>query len=92
MQLLPVSAPAPELEAIYLESFPPEERRPFADIFSGRNPLKALAIHDGGRAVGLLTYWDFADFCYIEHFATSPAVRGRGIGSEALERFMSYIL
>ena len=36
------------------------------------------------KPIGLLTTWTFDSFTYIEHFALSPEVRGRGYGSEAL--------
>ena len=36
------------------------------------------------KPIGLLTTWTFDSFTYIEHFALSPGVRGRGYGSEAL--------
>jgi ribosomal protein S18 acetylase RimI-like enzyme len=36
------------------------------------------------KPIGLLTTWTFDSFTYIEHFALSLEVRGRGYGSEAL--------
>lgn len=34
--------------------------------------------------VGLLTYWKFDRFLYIEHLAISPTFRGQGFGQQAL--------
>ena len=39
--------------------------------------------------LGLLTTWTFDTFTYIEHFALSPEVRGRGYGSEALQMLIA---
>ena len=39
------------------------------------------------QPVGLLTYWDFHTFIYIEHLAIHPEQRGKGIGAEALLAF-----
>lgn len=37
-----------------------------------------------------LAVWQFADFTYIEHFATDPALRGLGIGSAVLHEVHQY--
>ena len=40
---------------------------------------------DDGTPIGLLTYWDFGDYCYVEHFATSQELRNKGYGKLSLE-------
>lgn len=46
---------------------------------------------DGAGICAFLSVWQFADFTYIEHFASEPSMRGQGLGSrilqEVLERF-----
>ncbi len=73
--------------ALYLESFPPEERRPWSSIEhrdDERGPwLKIISVDD--RFAGFLTVWHFGGFNYIEHLATHPSVRGGGIGSLVLQ-------
>jgi len=88
----PAAAALGGLEAVYLHSFPPEERRPWEQIVCPENaggPV-LLAIDDGsGVCAGLLTFWEFDAFVYIEHFAVSPALRGTGVGSRAIECFIA---
>ena len=76
------------MEQLLIVSFPPEEYRPIDD-------LRALTDHsaqfrnnvllDNGMPIGLLTYWDFGDYCYVEHFATSQELRNKGYGKQSLE-------
>lgn len=73
-------------ETLYLESFPPEERRPWQMILSPESqygPKLQLIIVDDQFA-GMVTTWHFDQFIYIEHLAVNPKVRGRGIGAELL--------
>lgn len=74
----------PALEALYLTSFPPEERRPWQDIAAGEGP-ELLCIDIPQRpAAGLVTLWHFPQFTYIEHLCTHPTLRGRGIGTAVM--------
>lgn len=41
------------------------------------------ACQDNVKVVGLMTWWDFGDFIYGEHFALSSELRGNGLGSRA---------
>lgn len=74
---------------IYEESFPPEERRPYASagdflsfLNSPEREMGALAaIDDDGRLFGFLTYWRFPAFHYVEHLAVSSEARGSGTGA-----------
>lgn len=82
-----------KIEDIYLQSFPPEERRPFADLI-GRtcdhsSRLRLLTIEHDESVVGLISYWQFDSFRYIEHFAIESQQRSGGIGSRALSDFIS---
>lgn len=87
---LSLRTPAPEFlsaaEKLYLESFPPEERRPWADIVGGHScPALRLIFRDNAFA-GIITTWDLGAWTYVEHFAIMPAMRGGGIGGLVLER------
>lgn len=72
---------------IYLASFPPEEQRPWNDLErrarDGRE-LRLMVFVWHADVAGFITAWDLGPFLYIEHFATSPALRGGGLGSKAL--------
>ena len=50
------------------------------------------AIVEDEHPVGLLYWWQFNDFRYIEHFAVSQELRGRRIGERALQFFVSQSL
>lgn len=76
-------------EDILVNSFPEEER---PDIETLRRRDTSMfhfdVITQDKRPVGILTYWDFPDFTYIEHFAIEATLRNHRIGSEALTKFM----
>ncbi|MDE6499009.1 MAG: GNAT family N-acetyltransferase [Muribaculaceae bacterium] len=74
----------PALEALYLASFPPEERRPWQDIAAGRGPVLLCIDTPEYTAAGLVTLWRFPQFTYIEHLCTLPALRGRGTGAAVM--------
>lgn len=87
-------------ERLYLSAFPEEERRDVGEWLrlSAENPLFHLCeLTAGGAFAGIFTYWAFplsqekgeTDFFYIEHFATLPELRGRGLGAAALKAFAS---
>ena len=75
----------------YLASFPIEEQRPLPSIerlLADEPRFKALAILSRDTFIGLLTYWEFPAFVYIEHFAISPELRSLGHGAQALAHFV----
>ena len=79
---------APELEQIrqlYFDSFPPEERRPWESLVAPEDdgPILRTVQHDGVFA-GMISYWDFGAFAYVEHFAILPSLRGGGTGAKTL--------
>lgn len=78
----------PVLEKIYTEAFPPEERRPWRDVIAGGQTPALRAIEADGMTIGLITYWNFTKFIYIEHFAIDYEHRCGGMGSRALKAFI----
>ncbi len=76
------------LKNLYEQSFPIEERRDFAklkDIYQN-HLLELNLIKLNNELVGLLNYWDFNGFLYIEHLAVSPQYRNRNISSTILSQ------
>ncbi len=79
-------------EELYLSAFPKAERREtdewrkMAD--EGADGFRLCAIVRKERLAGLISYWDFSDFVYVEHFATLPEMRKQGIGSKTLEALL----
>jgi ribosomal protein S18 acetylase RimI-like enzyme len=71
---------------LYEDSFPIAERRKEEDhlrAFADERffPLSAW---DGGELVGLLFYWEWDSYRYLEHLAVSSNLRGQGYGSQLL--------
>lgn len=79
------------IEKLYLESFPPEERRDFSKIRNLLNKAASqfniIAMSDSNGFIGFLSYWSFANYIYGEHFAVEPLRRGGGIGSMVIDKF-----
>jgi len=75
----------------YTEAFPPDERRPLADLkrLLTRNDYFCDVLLKAGEPVGLFFAWNLTGFRYIEHFAIAPAFRGQIIGRTALNRFLA---
>lgn len=80
------------VENLLVSAFPPEEYRDLAAwrrLTADRNNVFSNnLILDGDMPVGLLSYWDFGRFHYVEHFATSPELRNCGYGHRVMERLL----
>ena len=73
-------------EALYLASFPPEERRDWQQIADPALMPRLLGVYDDAAALaGFITIWPFDTFIYVEHSAVDPSRRGAGIGATAIE-------
>lgn len=84
-----------DVKDLYFKSFPPEERRSWESVkrllqadCSAYN-LKVIMCQEG--FAGFISYWHFEEFCYVEHFAINPQLRGCGIGSSVLQQFVGEI-
>lgn len=76
------------VEELLSAAFPREEYRELAewrDLTASQEIFHNNLICDDGAPVGLISYWDFGRFHYVEHFATSPQLRNRGYGKLVLE-------
>ncbi|MDR1743591.1 MAG: GNAT family N-acetyltransferase [Dysgonamonadaceae bacterium] len=74
---------------LYQNSFPVAEQRKPEDH---RRALADPAFHpvsawEGGELIGLIFYWEWDSYRYLEHLAVSAELRGQGYGSEIL-RFL----
>ena len=82
------------IEELMNAAFPMQERR---DSDLQRNITNLYAqfhnciIMDKDTPIGLLTYWDFTSFCYIEHFAIAKEVQNKGYGQMALSHLKKRI-
>lgn len=76
------------MEQLMVASFPSEEYRPLTQLREYTDRKKHFynnIIFDNDAAVGFITYWDFDNFYYAEHFAIDPTQRNGGYGRKALE-------
>ncbi len=82
-----------QVRGLYLDSFPEEERRPWADIerrLDMKDPFFNLyVLQHKGQFVGFVTVWNLPGFIYVEHFAISEEHRSKGFGGEVVGRLMS---
>lgn len=76
------------MEDLLIAAFPPEEYRELKDLHEYTNCTDHFynnIILDDDVPVGFITYWDFDNFYYVEHFAINPALRNEGYGKKALD-------
>lgn len=89
-----IGASHPLFEAsftLYEASFPPNERRTREDHLRALQdadffPLGAV---EGGKLLADVFLWETEDFCYLEHFAVQPSLRGHGTGSTILRQLLT---
>ncbi len=79
---------------LYLDSFPIDERRdlpPQARIMQHEAYHFDVFTDEQNTCIGFILWWEFDNVIYIEHFATAPALRGKGIGEDIMTKFTSGI-
>lgn len=75
------------MEKLMTQSFPSEEYRELEELrkyTDTKTHFYNNIIFHNNTPVGLITYWDFGHFYYIEHFAIDPAQRNGGYGKSVL--------
>lgn len=77
--------------SLYEKAFPEIERRNLKEQkkILEDNRYKALAYLDGNTFIGIVFYWDFNNFRFIEHFAIDSTLRGKSYGSKILESLIN---
>lgn len=72
---------------LYVEAFPPEERRTTSDLLRMLNQkdMYFSAILVDKLIVGMVVYWKFEGFLYLEHLAILSSRRREGIGEGVLK-------
>jgi len=75
---------------IYQYSFPAYEKRtPEHQVTAFKSNIYHMdAYIEEGRVIGFIGYWIFPDYAYIEHYAMSREMRGKGYGSKILKDFL----
>lgn len=71
---------------LYEESFPVAERRKMEDhLRACEDPqFFPLSAWEGGELIGILFYWEWDSYRYLEYLAVNPELRGHGYGSQLL--------
>lgn len=80
-----------EIYSILEKSFPQEEYRTFEhqhELLDNKYYNIIFTVEDE-KTVSVIAYWEFSTFVYIEHFATLPQYRGKGLGRKFLSTFLS---
>lgn len=79
----------PQAAAIYAQSFPLHEQRlPHQQEAAWAHPQYRYHIFtQEEQLVGILLTWETEAFCYVEHFAIAPQVRGQQFGSHILQQY-----
>ena len=84
-----------ELRTLYFDSFPPEERRSWESIMEltddRSSPFSMTVILRDGMTAGFITWWRLGGARYVEHFAIISAMRGGGLGGEAIRNFVAAV-
>lgn len=74
------------IKNLYLSAFPPHERREFDElkklVYNEECHINQILI--GVRNAGLIIFWDFSGFLFLEHFAIEPELRGKGTGEKTI--------
>ena len=82
------------VEKLLHSAFPSDERRDDEQqrMYTDQNEkFNCLLIREFENPIGLITYWDFKDFVYVEHFAIHENYRNGGLGKQALRIFLQGI-
>ena len=81
-------------EKILVESFPKNEYR---DLLQQKENVNSNTLFScniiiaNENPIGIINYWTFNDFYYIEHFAIDSAKRNQGYGKKVLEKLKEEI-
>lgn len=76
-------------EELLTATFPREEYRDLHEQRSNtatNRQFHLMLANRGNEPIGFISYWQLQEFCYVEHLATLPSVRGCGMGREILEQ------
>ena len=84
------SVASENFSAVYkrlVDAFPYEERRDECDEAKCflKKQFNFCEITDNGESVGLIAFWVFESFLFIEHIAINKEIRSKGYGSKTME-------
>lgn len=75
---------------LFVSAFPPEERYDFDLVYYRDSEVFHFFVVSGADVpLGIISYNDFVDFIYVEHFAVHESLRGRGYGQRIITEFFA---
>ncbi|MBQ4547148.1 MAG: GNAT family N-acetyltransferase [Oscillospiraceae bacterium] len=75
-----------KIEKLYIESFPENERFSFDMMLRNeKGHYETFAFYDNGNFCGFAILLNSLDISHIIYFATLPELRGKGLGTKALD-------
>ena len=73
-------------------SFPSDERWDYSGFLAEyENEQFRSMVYCPDKLGGVLNFWDFGTFVYVEHFAVAPQLRGNGTGAAMMEELRRYV-
>lgn len=75
---------------IMCDSFPDTEIRSYEGqkaLFE-KDAYRVFCTRENGEIVSIAAIWQFDDFTFVEHLATTPNLRGKGIGASILREII----
>lgn len=74
--------------SLYENSFPEAERRKLEDHKRAtENKLfHPLSVWDDNQFIGIVFYWEWSNYRYVEYLAVSPDLHGHGYGSKIIKK------
>lgn len=79
-----------DFKRLYSQSFPIFEQRTETQqeyAFNNEN-YHLIGYCSEGSFIEFISFWEFKDYLYIEHFAINNEIRGKGYGSTILNKFI----
>ena len=75
---------------IYEKNFPFYEKRTLEEQkrVLNDNSYFANSINEKNNLIGLLYYWEFKDYIFIEHLAIDSFYQGKSLGSEVIKNLL----
>ncbi|MPN44727.1 hypothetical protein SDC9_192292 [bioreactor metagenome] len=72
------------------QSFPPAEIRTYEGELAllAREDYRMLTVLSGKTIQAFIAEWRLDGFCFVEHFAVNPAVRGKGVGTDVFGTYL----
>lgn len=73
---------------LYEKSFPVAERRKLDDHLraSGNEYFHPLSVWENNELLGIVFYWEWDNYRYVEYLAVAPELHGRGYGAQIIKQ------